>query len=45
MGFSGLARRTSVAREGNTVRLHVSATEDEVLRLLMLASQFAGLGR
>ena len=45
MGFSGLARRTSVVREGSTVRLHVSATEDEVLRLLMLASQFAGLVR
>jgi hypothetical protein len=45
MGFSGLARRTSLVREGNTVRLHVAATEDEVLRLLMLASQFAALGR
>ncbi len=45
MGFSGLARRTSVVREGNTVHLHVSATEDEVLRLLMVASQFAGLVR
>lgn len=39
-GFSGLVGRATLTREGSTVRLRVTATRDETLRLLAIALQF-----
>ena len=38
-GFSSLVSRATLTREGNTVRLHLTVTHDETVRLLTLALQ------
>lgn len=44
-GFGGLLRRTTLSRDGKTVRLHVDSTEEETLRLLQLvAAQVRSFG-
>jgi hypothetical protein len=40
--FSPLIARVTLTREGSMVRLHVNATSEEALRLLQIASTFAG---
>lgn len=40
-GFSGLVRRSSLSRDGTTVRLHVDSTEEETLRLFRLVADQA----
>jgi hypothetical protein len=41
-GFSSLVSRASLTREGNVVRLHLTVTRDETVRLLTLALQILG---
>ena len=41
-GFSSLVTRATLARDGNTVRVHVSGTHDDTLRLLALALHMIG---
>ena len=41
-GFSPLVTRATLARDGNTVRIHVTGTHDETLRLVVLALHMLG---
>ena len=41
-GFSSLVTRATLARDGNTVRVHLAGTHDETLRLLALALHMLG---
>ena len=41
-GFSSLVTRATLARDGNTVRVHLTGTHDETLRLLALALHMLG---
>jgi hypothetical protein len=41
-GFSPLLSRATLIREGRTIRLHVTATRDETLRLLAFALHMLG---
>jgi hypothetical protein len=43
-GFSSLLSRTTLARDGNTIRVHVTGTSDETQRLLALALHMLGGG-
>jgi hypothetical protein len=41
-GFSALLGRVTLDRDGETVRVHLTATHDETLRLLGVALRFMG---
>jgi hypothetical protein len=41
-GFSSLLMRATLARDGNTIRVHVTATPDETQRLVALALHLLG---
>ncbi len=41
-GFSSLVTRATLARDGNTIRVHVTGTHDEAQRLLALALHMIG---
>ena len=41
-GFSSLVTRATLAREGNVIRLRETATSEETLRLLELATHTLG---
>jgi hypothetical protein len=43
-GYAPLVSRATFEKEGNTIRLHVSASHDETLRLLTLALHLLGGG-